>query len=281
MAYREGTLVNRKELNPDSSPQAAFGARLRRLREERGWIQDHLAGLVGCTGRHVSAIETGRKPPTLPFSRRADVALGLAGSPASFEREWREMKHGSLLEGFPEYVGYEGRAVEIRLFEIGLIPGLLQTPEYARTLADGDVRRGAITPEQAEGRVSFLMERQAALVRPRPPMVLVVMDESCLHQAVGGPEIMKAQLQRLVEVASLPNWIMQVAPFGIGARRAFNLPVNLLTLADRSVVAYAESQAQGHVEREMSSVVPMLTAYHQLQGESLSQAASVAKISQL
>lgn len=169
MAYREGTLVNRKELNPDSSPQAAFGARLRRLREERGWIQDHLAGLVGCTGRHVSAIETGRKPPTLPFSRRADVALGLAGSPASFEREWREMKHGSLLEGFPEYVGYEGRAVEIRLFEIGLIPGLLQTPEYARTLADGDVRRGAITPEQAEERVSFLMERQAALVRPRPP----------------------------------------------------------------------------------------------------------------
>ncbi|SCD81258.1 Helix-turn-helix domain-containing protein [Streptomyces sp. BpilaLS-43] len=274
-------MVNRKELNPDSSPQAAFGARLRRLREERGWIQDHLASLVGCTGRHISAIETGRKPPTLPFARRTDTALGLVASSDSFEREWREMKHGSLLEGFPEYVGYEGRAVEIRLFEIGLIPGLMQTPQYARTLADGDVQRGSITPEQAEERVSFLMERQAALVRPRPPMVLVVMDESCLHQAVGGPKVMDAQLQRLEEVASLPNWIIHVAPFGIGTRRAFNLPVNLLTLADRSVVAYAESQAQGHVERESSLVVSMLTAYHQLQGESLSQAASVAKISQL
>ncbi|WP_326701677.1 helix-turn-helix transcriptional regulator [Streptomyces sp. NBC_01754] len=273
-------MVNRKELNPEASPQAAFGARLRRMREERGWIQDHLAELVGCTGRHISAIETGRKPPTLPFARRTDGALDLVGSADSFEREWREIKHGSLLEGFPEYVGYEGRAVEIRLFEIGLIPGLLQTPEYARALADGDVQRGSITPEQAAERVSFLAERQEALVRPRPPIVLVVMDESCLHHAVGGPEVMDAQLQRLVEAASLPNWILQVSPFAIGARRAFNLPVNLLTLADRSVVAYAESQAQGHVERESTFVVPMLTAYHQLQGESLSQTASVDMISQ-
>lgn len=92
---------------------------------------------------------------------------------------------------------------------------------------------------------------------------------------------MDAQLQRLEEMAALPNWIIQVAPFSLGARRAFNLPVNLLTLADRSIVAYAESQAQGHVEREVSSVVPMLTSYHQLQGEALSKTASVTKISQL
>jgi len=274
-------LVNIKELNPDASPQAAYGARLRRMREARGWIQDHIATMVGCTGRHVSAIETGRKSATLPFSRRLDVALELVGTPDSFEREWREMRHGSLLEGFPEYVGYEGRAVEIRLFEIGLVPGLMQTPEYARAVAEGDLQRGSITPEQADERVSFLLERQTALVRPRPPMVFVVMDESCLLQAVGGPKVMKTQLQRLEELAELPNWFVHVAPFAIGARRAFNLPVNLLTLSDRSVVAYAESQAQGHVDREPSFVVPMLTAYHQLHGESLSQAASVAKISQL
>lgn len=112
-------------------------------------------------------------------------------------------------------------------------------------------------------------------------MVLVVMDESCLHHAVGGPDVMAAQLERLVEIASLPNWMLQVSPFGIGARRSFNLPVNLLTLSDRSVVAYAESQAQGHVEREAGSVTPLLTAYHQLQAEALSQAESVAMINQL
>ncbi|MFJ4502216.1 helix-turn-helix domain-containing protein [Streptomyces sp. NPDC088864] len=274
-------MVNIKELNPDASPQAAYGARLRKVRESRGWIQDHLASMVGCTGRHISAIETGRKSATLPFSRKTDIAFDLVGTPESFEREWREMRHGSLLEGFPEYVGYEGRAVEIRLFDIGLVPGLMQTPEYARAVAEGDLQRGSITPEQAEERVAFLLERQAALVRPRPPMMFVVMDESCLLQAVGGPKVMNAQLQRLEELASRPNWFVHVAPFAIGVRRAFDLPVNLLTLADRSIAAYAESQLQGRVERESSVVTPMLMTYHQLQGEALSKAASLAKISEL
>lgn len=274
-------MVNRKDLNPGSSPHAAYGARVRRFREARGWSQEGLAPRIGYSSQHVSAVETARKPPTLRFSRRSDRAFGTTGTADSFEREWAEMRNGSLLEGFPEYVGYEGRAVEIRLFEVGLVPGLLQTPEYARAVAYGDVDRGSITAEQADERVSFMAQRQEALVRSRPPMIFVVMDESCLLQSVGGPEVMDAQLQRLEEMAALPNWIIQVAPFSLGARRAFDLPVYLLTLADRSIVAYAESQSQGHVERETSFVVPMLTAYHQLQGEALSKAASAAKISQL
>ncbi|MCX4847463.1 helix-turn-helix transcriptional regulator [Streptomyces sp. NBC_00893] len=280
MADGEDTLVNIKELNPEASPQAAFGARLRRLREERGWTQDHVGALVGCTGRHISALETGRKSPTLPFSRRVDVALDTTNTADSFEREWREIKHGNLLEGFPEYVGYEGRAAEIRLFQIGIVPGLLQTPEYARALANGDVWRGSITPEQAEERVSFLAQRQAALARARPPMLIVVMDESCIRRPIGGPEVMGAQIQKLADFAALPNTVLQVAPFGIGERRPFNLPVNLLTLPDRSMVSYAESHSQGNVDRESASVLPLLTAYHQLQAEALSQAASVAMIKQ-
>ncbi|MFE7608637.1 helix-turn-helix domain-containing protein [Streptomyces celluloflavus] len=273
--------MNRKELNPESSPQAAFGARLRRSREEHGWKQEDLAARMGYSSTHISAVETGRKMPTLRFSRSADLAFGTSGTADTFEREWREIRHGSLLEGFPEYVGYEGRAVEIRLYEIGIIPGLLQTPEYAKVLADSAVRRGAITPEQAADRVSFLAERQAALERPRPPMVFLVMDESCIRRPVGGREVMDAQLDRLVEFAARPTTVLQTAPFDIGERRTFDLPVNLLTLPDRSVISYAESQAQGHLDREATSVLPMLTAYHQLQAEALSQAASVAMISQL
>lgn len=274
-------MVNIKKLNPNSSPQAAYGARLRRLREARGWTQDHFAVAVGCSGRHVSAIETGRKPATLLFSRKTDAAFGLIGTPDSFEREWRKIKHGSLLEGFPEYVGYEGRAVEIRLFQTALVPGLMQTPAYARTLNGSYVLRGSVTAEQAEERVSLVLERQATLARARPPMMFVVLDESCLHQAIGGPKVMKAQLQRLEELAALPNWLIHVAPFSLGERRSFHMPVNLLTLADRSVVAYTESEVQGYLERENSLVMPMLTAYHQLQGEALSPTASLAMISQL
>ncbi|AEW98856.1 helix-turn-helix domain-containing protein [Streptantibioticus cattleyicolor] len=273
--------MNRKELNPEASPQAAYGARLRSLREARGWTQEELASRLEYSSVHISAVETGRKPPTLRFSRSADQAFGLTGSADAFERYYRELKHGALLEGFPEYVKCEGRAVEIRVFEIGIIPGLLQTPEYARVLADSAMRRGAITPEQAEERVSLLTERQAALVRDRPPMVFVTMDESCIRRPVGGPAVMDAQLARLVEFAQLPNTLLQVAPYEMGERRTFNLPVYLLTLPDRSVICYAESQAQGNLDRETTSVVPMLTAYHQLQAEALSQAASVAMIEQV
>ncbi|MFI5522520.1 Scr1 family TA system antitoxin-like transcriptional regulator [Streptomyces platensis] len=273
--------MNRNDLNPDASPQAAYGARLRSLRERRGWTQEDLAERAEYSSVHVSAVENGRKPPTLRFSRCVDRVFGLEGTSTSFEREYREIKHGSLLEGFPEYVGYEGRAVEIRLYNVGTIPGLLQTPEYARVLADSAVRRGATTPEQAEERVAFLAERQAALVRSRPPMVFVTMDESCIRRTVGGSAVMDAQLARLVEFADLPNTLLQVAPFELGERRTFDLPINLLTLPDRSLICYAESQAEGNLDRESTSVVPMLTAYHQLQAEALSQAASVAMIEHL
>ncbi|MCX4676617.1 helix-turn-helix transcriptional regulator [Streptomyces sp. NBC_01433] len=275
-------MVNIKELNPESSPEAAYGARLRSAREARGWKQDDLGVRIGYTGRHVSGVENGRKPPTRRFSIGVDGALGTEGTADSFEREWREISHGSLLEGFPEYVGYEGRAVEIRLYEVGVLPGLLQTPEYATVLAESAVKRGAITPEQARERVSLVAERQAALVRKSAaPLVLVVLDESCIRRPVGGLGVTDAQLARLVEFAELSNTVLQVAPFDMGERRPFNLPLYILTLSDRQLMSYAESTQRGHLERESTSVLPLLTAYHQLQAEALSQAASVAMIEQL
>ncbi|MFI7103073.1 helix-turn-helix domain-containing protein [Streptomyces sp. NPDC050161] len=273
-------MVNIKELNPDSSPQAAFGARLRSARETRSWKQDELAAQVGYSGRHISAVETGRKPPTLRFSRALDVVFGLTGTADSFERAWGELRNGSLLEGFPEYLGQEARAAEIRLFEVGTIPGLLQTPEYAGALEEGNVKRGTLSPDQAAERVSFLAERQAALMRPVPPIVIVVLDESCIRRLIGGAGVMERQLSQLVEFAERPNTVLQLAPYTLGEGRPFNRVVNLLTLPDRSVVSYVESETHGHLDREITSVLPLVRAYHQLQAEALSQADSVAMIEQ-
>ncbi|SEB77370.1 Helix-turn-helix domain-containing protein [Streptomyces sp. 2224.1] len=270
--------MNRKELTPESSPREAFGARLRSSREARGWTQDELAVRMGYSSTHVSAVETGRKPPTLRFSRSADRTFGIEGTVDTFERDWREIRQGSLLEGFPEYVGHEGRAAEIRLYEVGVIPGLLQTSDYASVIVDSAVKRGAITPEQADERMSLVAERQAALVRTPPPLVFVVLDESCIRRPIGGPAVMEAQLVRLIEFAELPNTVLHVAPFDMGERRPFSLPITVLTLPDRSLMSYAESAQRGHLERESTSVLPILTAYHQLQADALSQAASVAMI---
>ncbi|MBB1247117.1 helix-turn-helix domain-containing protein [Streptomyces durbertensis] len=270
--------MNIKELDPDSSPQAAFGARLRTSRTERGWTQDHLGDQMGYSSTHISSVETGHKSPTLRFSRHADAALGTGDL---FERQWHEMRHGALLEGFPQFIDHEGRAAEIRLYEVGVVPGLLQTPEYAAVLAGSAVKRGAITREQADERVALVAERQAALARTPPPLVFAVLDESCIRRPIGEPDVMGEQLARLVEFADQPNTVLQVATFDMGARRPFNLPITVLTSPDRSLMAYSESAQRGHLERDLAFVLPLLTAYHQLQAEAPSQAASVAMINEL
>ncbi|WP_242440559.1 helix-turn-helix domain-containing protein [Streptomyces sp. CB02923] len=270
--------MNRKELDPDRSPQARFGERLRKLRDERGWTQDELAERMGYSATHISAVETGRRPPTSRFAARADKVLGTGDQ---LERQGRSVRQPALLDGFPEYVGHEGRAAEIRLYEVGVIPGLLQTPEYATVLAEGFVKRGAITAEQADERVTLVAQRQAALVRTPSPTVFVVLDESCIRPSIGGPSVMDAQWDRLVEFAELPNTVLQIAPFTMGERRPFDLPVYILTLPDRKLVSYAESAQRGYLERDMTSVLPLLAAYHQLQAEALSQASSMAMLEQL
>lgn len=92
---------------------------------------------------------------------------------------------------------------------------------------------------------------------------------------------MTEQLDHLVMVADMPNTVVQVATFGLGERRSLNKPLTLVTLADRSHVSYAESAHSGQLERDSRFVEPLLTAYHQLQAEALSQAESVAMIIQV
>ena len=270
--------MNRKELDPESSRVAAFGEQLRRLRDERGWTQDELGEHLGYSGTHISAIETGRRPPTRRFANGADKVFGTGDR---LERQSTAVRTTALLEGFPEFVSREAKAAEIRLYEVGVIPGLLQTPEYAAALTAATVKRGAITPEQGDERIALVARRQASLDRMPPPLVFAVLDESCLRRPVGDSAIMEAQFARLLEFAELPNTVVQVAPFDMGVRRPFDLPIYVLTLPDRSLMSYAESAQRGHLERETTFVVPLLTAYHQLQAEALSQAASVAMIEQL
>ncbi|MEV7104943.1 helix-turn-helix domain-containing protein [Streptomyces atroolivaceus] len=271
-------MVNRKELDPEKSPGARFGQRLRMLREEHGWTQDELGKHMGCSGTHVSAVETGRRSPTLRFARHADKTFGTGGR---LERQSLALRQTALLEGFPEYMTHEARAAEIRLYEVGVMPGILQTPGYASALTARTVERGAITPEQGDERNALVAVRQDTLARTPVPLVFVVLDESCLRRPVGDASVMDGQLARLVEFARLPNTVLQIAPFSMGDRRPLSLPLYILTMENRALVSYAESAQRGRLERETSSVVPLLTAYHQLQAEALSQAESVAMIKQL
>lgn len=164
------------------------------------------------------------------------------------------------------------------MFETGIIPGLLQTKAYADALAQAAVHRGTITPAQAAERVAVVANRQTALRQAPAPLVMVVLDESCVQRPIGTPDEWASQLSRLLEFAEQPNTVLQLAPFAMGVRRAFNLPMYLLTMRDRSIIAYAESATRGHLERDEKFVASILGTYYQLQADSLSQPDSVAMI---
>ncbi|MFJ7422419.1 Scr1 family TA system antitoxin-like transcriptional regulator [Streptomyces uncialis] len=271
-----GWIMNRKELDPQSSPRAAFGAQLRRSREDREWIQDELAERMGYSGTHVSAVETCRKSPTLTFARKADEALDTG---ATFEVMWQAIRKTVLLEGFPEYLQEEAKAAKLRTFELGVIPGVFQTSPYAEALARADVERGASTTELATERVSLLRTRQRRLLATEDaPLVYAVLDESCLCRVVGGRNVMIEQLDHLTEQARSPRVTLQLVPFTLGHLRPLLLPVVLLTMRDRSVIGYTESASRGYLERDDDLIRTWEWAYDQLQAGALSPAASLELI---
>ncbi|KJS59961.1 helix-turn-helix domain-containing protein [Streptomyces rubellomurinus] len=264
--------MNRKELDPTSSPRESFGALLRRSREARGWTQQKLAEVMGYSDSYISAVETGRKSTSRDFVRAADKALGTG---QTLEIMWVGMRKKGFLEGFPEHAAQEARALEIRIFEPNLVPGLFQTKAYASAREAAAVQRGSSTPDRAEERMKLLTARQRLLKRPEPPVIHAVIDESGIRRPVGGAATMRAQLDHLAELATRPYVIFQVAPFSLAEKAPFRSVVTLLTFADRSVVGYTESADHGYVVREDRTVRTWERAYDRLQVEALTSAATL------
>ncbi|MER7752515.1 helix-turn-helix transcriptional regulator [Kitasatospora sp. NPDC097643] len=264
--------MNRKELDPSSSPRESFGALLRSSREALSWTQQDLAAAMGYSDSYISAVETGRKSTSRDFVRAADKALGTG---QTLELMWVGMRRKGFLEGFPEHAAQEARAFEIRIFEPNLIPGLFQTKAYASAVEAAAVQRGSSTSDQAEERVKFLVARQRLLKRAEPPVIHAVIDESAIRRPVGGTATMRAQLDHLADMASKPYVVFQVAPFELAEHAPFWAFVTLLTFADRSVVGYTESADHGFVVREDSTVRAWERAYDRLQVEALTRAASL------
>ncbi|MGW4894373.1 helix-turn-helix domain-containing protein [Kitasatospora sp. NPDC004240] len=269
-------MVNRRELDPTSSHWAPFGIQLRRSREAAGLTQAQLAKTVGYDPSYVSYTElASREAPSEKFARKVDDALGTGGTMLLM---WFQHKHTALLEGFPEYVTHEAKAAKLRIFDLAVIPGLLQTEAYAHALASGAVRRGSITQAQGDERLEYLQLRQRLLNRTPTPLIHAVLDESCLHRPIGSPEVMAEQLEHLEELAERHRVVLQISPVARGERVPFTLPINLVTHQDGTMLGYTESHQRGLLERERDIVIAWDRDYDRLQVEALSTDDSVSMI---
>nr|WP_162907319.1 helix-turn-helix transcriptional regulator [Allorhizocola rhizosphaerae] len=201
-----------------------LGANLRRLREARGITREDAGWQIRASESKISRMELGR----VGFKER-DVAdlLTYYGLAKGEERErllvlardanapgwWH--RYGDILPAwFQPYIGLESAASLIRCYEIQFIPGLLQTRDYARAVVM--LGHGRAPEDEIKRRVELRMERQQVLTRPDPPQFWAVVDEGALRRPVGGREVMRRQIQALIEATQLPNVRVQVVPFHIG-----------------------------------------------------------------
>ncbi|AUY52771.1 helix-turn-helix transcriptional regulator [Streptomyces sp. CB01881] len=250
-----------------------------RSREAAGLTQAQLAELTGFHYSTISFAELATKQPSLRLARAADVALNTQGTLALM---WQQASNSAgLAEGFTEFTRHEAQAAEIRLFEIGLIPGLFQTRAYAEAELAGAVGRGEVTADQADERLSFRLARQKLLTRTPPPLIYAALDESALRWQLGGPAVMAEQLDRLAELANEPHILLQIVPFSMGGLRSFRSAVTLLTLSDHGQLGYTETLHRGFLERDRATVAIWRRRYDRLQVDTPSQAESLALISRI
>jgi len=140
---------------------------------------------------------------------------------------------------YATYVGLEAAAQSLSYFQSSIVPGILQTPGYARAMHEGGFQE--YPPGRIDEHVDVRMRRQRLLTRDPPLKVSVVLDEAVLHRAVGGPLVMAAQLNHLAEVARLPSVTIQVIPFSVGAHPAMDSMFDILEFGDSApAVVYVE-----------------------------------------
>ncbi|MBW5425778.1 helix-turn-helix domain-containing protein [Streptomyces sp. BG9H] len=212
---------------PRSAPtvgQVVLGRRLQDLREGAGLRREEAAKILRVAPATVRRMETAEVALKIPYLQLLLKAYGVADDEADAfvtlaeeanKPGWWQRFHDILPGWFSMYVSLEGAASLIRSYEPHFAPGLLQTEEYAR----GVMRSGAIgqtRPADIERYVALRMERQTLLTREDAPRLWVVMDETALRRPVGGPEVMREQLDRLLEATEMPHVTLQVAPFAAG-----------------------------------------------------------------
>ncbi|GAA0356378.1 helix-turn-helix transcriptional regulator [Microbispora corallina] len=213
-----------------------LGAQLRRLRRESGHTPETAARTIRASHAKISRLELGR----VGFKER-DVAdlLTLYGVTDPGEREtllhlarqanvpgwWH--KYSDVLPGWFEfYVGLEEAASVIRCYELQFVPSLLQTPEYARSVVlMGNTGRAG---DDVERRVDLRMRRQERLEGPEAATLWAVVDEAALRRPTGGAEVMRAQIEYLIEITRRPNITLQIVPLVGSVHPAAGGPFTIL-----------------------------------------------------
>lgn len=264
-----------------------LASELRARREAAKLTCEDVAEHLECSASKISRVETGRvsvSPRDVrdmlelygvePEQRESLVQLARE----SRQKGWWHAYSDAIEPRFANYVGLEDAAAEIRTYEVNLIPGLLQTEDYARAV----ISAGSLTAplSEVDRLVALRMARQPMLTGDAPPQMWAVLDEAVLRRTVGGRGLMRLQLEHLIELATLPNVAVQVIPFGSGAHPGMGKPFVILAFPERSDpdVVYLEDLTSALYIEDLHQVDRYNVLFNHLRATALSFEDSAALI---
>ncbi|AZM64790.1 MULTISPECIES: helix-turn-helix domain-containing protein [unclassified Streptomyces] len=248
-------------LDPGASPLDYYGFELRRHREAAGLTQRQLGDIVNYTGSLVGQIETARKLPTQEFSERVDAALGTGGLLSRLVA--LVMRH-QLPGWFRQVAELQARATGIYSFEMGMVPGLLQTRAYARAVL------GALDTSDLDDRTAVRLDRQRIFERENPPLYWVILFEGALYLEIDGPGTMREQLAHLLSFEHNPAVNIQVLPFRCGAHAGMTGSFDVYRFAHDPAIVYTEGYGSAHPTAHPDTVDDCSLRYDHLQAAALS-----------
>ncbi|MFJ2645825.1 helix-turn-helix transcriptional regulator [Streptomyces sp. NPDC087420] len=238
---------------------------MRRLREQAGMSLEDLAAVIRYSRSSLHRYETAQAMIAPDLAAKLDAAFGTDGLFAKLYALARNEVHP---DKYRRRMELEARARTIDEYAGHLVPGLVQTEDYARAVFRlGDPE---LTPEQVEERVAARMGRQALLGAVPAPYLSVILDEAVLRRTIGAPEVMRAQLEALLRLADNPRGIVQVLPFAHGGHPLMGGSLTLLTFDNGTVVAYEESIDTGELVEDSHGVSRRRRSYDVIRASALS-----------
>jgi transcriptional regulator with XRE-family HTH domain len=266
--------MSSRDLRPAATPRQVFGGMLRYYREKAGLSRAELARKINKSESLISAIELGDRAATPQVMGDIEAALPTDGV---LPRLRDEMGNGLSYQTFPawfvDWPGMEASATRLRWFEPLVVPGLLQTENYARAVFR--TRFGA-TEEEIDERIAARLKRQEILERDQPPLLWVILDEAVLHRLVGGRHVMAEQIGRLIEAAQRPHVMIQVIPASVGAHEGAYAGGFIIADFDGAPsVAYQDTALRGQVIEAPEDVGALDLTWDTIRGDTLSRAASL------
>ncbi|MGK5729058.1 helix-turn-helix domain-containing protein [Streptomyces sp. URMC 124] len=260
------------EARPDA-PMAwrLCGNQIKLWRQAANVSREELAAEAGYGVEAVRSMEMGRRRPSQHLLQVADAMFGANGKLESAHPYLEPDRYANRIR---EYMGIEAEAVAHHWYDVLVIPGLLQTEDYARVLMASHCP--PVDDETVEARVAGRLERQE-LLKKQTTLFSFVIHEAALRGLVGGPEVMKGQLNHLLEVGKLRNVSIQVLPLGQGAGPAIGGPFSVLETTDHRVYGYQEGQGASMLYTDLDRV-GALTKRHSMIRMSALDAESSAEL---